>query len=175
MEDLVYEIKKYKRAKHMRLVVKPGGRVVVTMPWRLPQYLAADFVKKQYDWIVKAQEKMRTVLPVQRGGTEAEYKKHRARALVVLSARLEELNQYYNFPYKRVSIRNQKTRWGSCSRTGTISLSYRLLFLSPELQDYVLVHELCHVAEMNHSARFWGLVGKVIPNYKALRSQLHTN
>lgn len=167
-----YTIKKYKRAKYVRIVVKPGGEVVVTVPWRMPKYLVERFVQSRQEWVQSAREKMRTVQPLARKGSDAEYRQHKKQAEKELSVRLAELNALYGFAYKRVSIRNQQTRWGSCSKSGTISLSYRLLFLPPEVRDYVLVHELCHLAHMNHSSRFWQLVAQTIPNYKLLREQL---
>lgn len=93
-----------------------------------------------------------------------------ARALVV--SRLEFFNQFYGFVYQRVSIRNQRTRWGSCSRSGTLSFNVRLVMIDPTLADFVIVHELCHIAEMNHSRNFWALVERTIPDYKKRRSEL---
>lgn len=171
-EIFSYEIKRHKRARHVRISVKPGGAVVVTLPWRVPKYLADEFVQKQAEWIQKAREKMQQIEPPKRSGTTAEYKQYKKEALKVFTQRLAELNQEYQFPYKRVSIRNQKTRWGSCSKTGTLSFSYRLLLLPDQVRDYVLVHELCHVKEMNHSRRFWELVAQTVPNYRVLRSEL---
>lgn len=173
-EAFTYEVKRYKRAKHVRISVKPGGRVVVTMPWRAPKYLADEFVQKQMVWIQKAREKMVQVQPLKRSGTTEEYKKYKKEALKVFVQRLQELNARYQFSYKRVSVRNQKTRWGSCSKAGTLSFSYRLLLVPEAVRDYVLVHELCHTKEMNHSRKFWLLVSQTVPDYKALRKQLQT-
>lgn len=93
-----------------------------------------------------------------------------ARALV--HARLTYFNQFYQCEYKKVFIKNQKTRWGSCSSAGNLNFSYRIIFLSPEAQDYLIVHELCHLKEFNHSERFWKLVAQQIPNYKTLHKNL---
>jgi len=71
-----------------------------------------------------------------------------------------------------VSIRNQKTRWGSCSRQKNLSFSYRLFLLPPRFCDYVIVHELCHLKEMNHSPKFWALVARTFPDYKKLRREM---
>ena len=65
-----------------------------------------------------------------------------------------------------------KTRWGSCSKKGTLNFNYKIALLSPELRDYIIVHELCHLGEFNHSSKFWLLVEKTVPNYKTLRKQI---
>jgi predicted metal-dependent hydrolase len=93
----------------------------------------------------------------------------RRRAAEELPARLEDLAGLHGFDYDRVSIRHQRTRWGSCSPRGGISLNLRLLFLEPELIDHVLLHELCHTREMNHSKCFWTLLGKLDPDCAAHR------
>ena len=89
-----------------------------------------------------------------------------------LLARLVVLSLEHQLPYDRASIRQQRTRWGSCSRQGAISLNSKLLFLPPEVVDYVLLHELCHTRELNHSARFWTLLGGHDPDCHAHRKRL---
>lgn len=74
--------------------------------------------------------------------------------------------------YTRITIRDQKTRWGSCSSTGTLSFNYRLMYAPPRVLDYVVVHELCHLTFMNHSKDFWNLVASVLPDYKVHRTWL---
>jgi predicted metal-dependent hydrolase len=85
---------------------------------------------------------------------------------------LKRVSDETELPYASVSIRQQQTRWGSCSSRGSISLNARLLFLSPELVTYVLVHELCHTRHLNHSARFWRLVEIYLPDYRQSDRQL---
>lgn len=92
-----------------------------------------------------------------------------------LPERTIKLAQKFSFNCKRVRIRNQKTRWGSCSATGNISLNYRLIKYRKELIDYVIIHELCHLKEMNHSQKFWKLVEEIVPDYKSLKRELKTN
>jgi predicted metal-dependent hydrolase len=99
-------------------------------------------------------------------------KKQREDARTLVEARLTHFNEIYAFSYKRVAIRNQKTRWGSCSSHKNLNFHYKILFLSPELADYLIVHELCHLQEMNHGAAFWSLVSKTIPDYSARRHAL---
>jgi len=89
-----------------------------------------------------------------------------------LSRRLQHLAQIYGFKYERLQIRRQRTRWGSCSSRGTISLNVCALFLRPEVLRYLLIHELCHTQHMNHSMRFWKLVASCEPNYRELDREL---
>lgn len=99
--------------------------------------------------------------------------KHRAKSY--LPARTAALSRSYNFKFKQVRIRGQKTRWGSCSASGNISLNYRLMKYRKELIDYVIIHELCHLKELNHSKKFWMLVEKIVPDYKLLKRELKTH
>jgi|GEM_PF-1483916 len=94
------------------------------------------------------------------------YVEHKEAARTLVLARLRHFNSYYNFTYNRVSIKNQRRCWGSCSSLKNLNFSYKLLLLPPHLADYIIVHELCHLKEMNHGQAFWDLVAEVIPDYK---------
>jgi predicted metal-dependent hydrolase len=89
-----------------------------------------------------------------------------------LIARVHTIADNLNFEIGRISIRGQKTRWGSCSKTGNLSFNYNLLKFRKEVVDYVIIHELCHLKQMNHSEKFWKLVAGFSPNYKKLRKEL---
>lgn len=91
-----------------------------------------------------------------------------------LSPWLRQLGFELSLPCRRISVRGQKTRWASCSSQKDISLNYKLLFLPRPLVHYVLVHELCHTVQMNHSKDFWRLVGEKQPDYKQWKKQLKT-
>lgn len=105
-------------------------------------------------------------------GARSEYLMHREEARRLVHEKLEYWNQFYNLDYKKVFIKNTKTKWGSCSSRGNLNFSYKIVFLDPELQDYLIVHELCHLAEMNHSKNFWDLVKQQIPKAVALHKKL---
>ena len=93
-------------------------------------------------------------------------------AQIYLPAQLKTISEDLHLPFARVTIRQQKSRWGSCSRQKNISLNYKLLFLPAPIVRYVLIHELCHTQELNHAPRFWQLVHKFEPNYKFYDRQL---
>lgn len=89
-----------------------------------------------------------------------------------LLPRLDRMSRQLGLPYEALRVRSQRTRWGSCSGRGTISLNAKLLFLPPELVDHLLLHELCHTRHLNHSPRFWNLVARHEPDYKQLERRL---
>jgi putative endonuclease len=96
--------------------------------------------------------------------------KETARAVILKD--LARVNSIYNYTYNRVAIRDQKTRWGSCSKNKNLNFNYKLLYVTEEERLYVIAHELCHLAEMNHSPAFWSLVARACPDYKTLRAKL---
>lgn len=94
------------------------------------------------------------------------YLEHKEAARELVLARLAYFNDHYGFEWKRVAIRNQRRCWGSCTSLKNLNFSYKLLFLPNELADYIIVHELCHLAELNHGKQFWQLVSEKVPDYK---------
>jgi predicted metal-dependent hydrolase len=106
--------------------------------------------------------------------TAAQRKELVEQAREIVKEKVETFNQYYGFEYGKIFIKNQQTRWGSCSSRKNLNFNYRIALLPPELQDYLIVHELCHLQQMNHSKKFWDLVAEQIPGYKALNKQLKT-
>lgn len=98
--------------------------------------------------------------------------KYHAEARKILVARTMQLARLGEFPVRKVFIKHQKTRWGSCSNRGNINLNAKLIFLRQELRDYVIIHELCHLRHMNHSKNFWGEVQKYVPHAKSLQQEI---
>ncbi len=100
------------------------------------------------------------------------YTEHKEQTRKLVQARLMYFNQHYGFEWNRVAIRNQRRCWGSCSSQKNLNFSYKLLLLPSHLCDYIIVHELCHLQEMNHGPQFWSLVAETIPDYKERIKQL---
>ncbi len=98
--------------------------------------------------------------------------KKREVARTFVENRISYFNKFYNFKINRIAIKNTKTRWGSCSSKKNLNFNYKIIYLRPELADYLIVHELCHLGELNHSKRFWALVSKTIPNYTIINKEL---
>ncbi len=167
--NLEYLLKRNRKAKNIKLLIDRNSDIIVTAPSWVPKIYINAFVKRQKDWITKH---INTTKSNNSFVFEYPYKKYKEKARALIEKRVRELNVSYGFAYNKISIRNQRTRWGSCSSKKNLNFNYRLLFLPTELRDYVIVHELCHLREMNHSKRFWALVGETIPNYKELRKRL---
>ncbi len=168
-----YELKVTPRTKRLKIIIKAGGTCVVTAPRRIPLSFIERFIVQKSDWISKNVVLAKTLLPPQNlKGTQADYLAHKDAALKIVLSRLEHYNKIYGLTYKKVTVRNQKSRWGSCSKKGNLNFNYKIVHLSPAEQDYIIVHELCHLGEFNHSRNFWELVAKTIPDHAMLRRQI---
>jgi predicted metal-dependent hydrolase len=171
-----YTYKTSTRAKRLRITIKPSQEVIITIPKRMSMRTAERFVQSKESWIAK-QLHTASQKPAKNSFaklTTEDYQKHKEEARRIITERVEFFNEELNYSYKRIAIRDQSTRWGSCSSNKNLNFNYKLLFLPEALRDYVVVHELCHLQQMNHSANFWKLVEDVLPNYKALRKELKT-
>lgn len=166
-------IRRSRKARHVRITVRRDGNVTLTLPFFVSAKRGRLFLESKKEWI---REKIRNLAEqpdhiLRRGGVR-EYRESREAARRLVEERLAYFQEFYKVTWKRVSIRNQKTRWGSCSHGGSLSFNYRLISLPPHLADYVIVHELCHLSELNHSPEFWALVARTFPDYRALRREL---
>ena len=162
--------------KSLALVVKPDGTLLVRSPRLVPGDKIAAFVEQHRDWIGKKQlelaerQKIRSEVPKL---TAKELKELKDKAMNEFPERVRYFAGILRVSYGRISIRNQKTKWGSCSSKGNLNFNC-LLMLAPEfVRNYVVVHELCHRKEMNHSLRFWAEVEAVLPDYKEAKRWLH--
>jgi predicted metal-dependent hydrolase len=102
------------------------------------------------------------------------YQLYKEAARAVVHHKIAEVNEHYQFPIKKVFIKNSRTRWGSCSSRGNLNFNYKIVFLRPDLQEYLIAHELCHLGEFNHSSKFWDLVAQTVPEYKKLRKEIRS-
>lgn len=179
-----YKIKESAQARSIRISVYADKGVVVTVPakqYSFQKFILRKkveaFVKSKAGWILKTLqkfEKIRQVNPnrVVIKGSKRDYQKYKELARTLVLAKIEKFNRHYQFEFKKVTIRNQKSRWGSCSKKGNLNFNYKIVHLADELANYLVVHELCHLKEFNHGEKFWNLVGETIPDYKKLRKQL---
>jgi hypothetical protein len=156
----------------MRLTIKNDASLVVSVPWRLSEEIAMKFVREKADWILKKIDHFKNKESSLPPATRKDYLKHKELAREIAKKKLEYFNQFYGFSVGKISIRNQKTRWGSCSKDGNLSFSYRIIYLPEKLSDYIVVHELCHIGQFNHSKNFWALVEKMVPEYKKIRKEI---
>ena len=98
--------------------------------------------------------------------------KKREYARIFVENRINYFNKLYNFRINKIAIKNTSTRWGSCSSKRNLNFNYKIIYLRPQLADYLIVHELCHLGELNHSKKFWLLVKKTIPDYVRINKEL---
>ncbi|MFZ5982082.1 MAG: M48 family metallopeptidase [Patescibacteria group bacterium] len=166
--QIEYAIKKRRGVRSVRLSVYPDGFVSVSAPKWYPLYLIQKFVEEKSGWI---EAKIKN-LGFSREKDREEYLGLKERARSLVKERVEFFNRYYKFPVGRISIKNNRTSWGSASQKGNLNFNYKIVKLPEDLQDYIVVHELCHLGEMNHSQRFWNLVGKRMPDFKKRRDRL---
>ncbi|HCC83237.1 TPA: hypothetical protein DEP96_00120 [Candidatus Uhrbacteria bacterium] len=172
-DEVPYKIKRYRRSRSVRIRIDGAGEVRVSAPLRISLRMIAELVKSKMSWIEGVRQKLQLTSAKRVGeGTTAEYKQNKRVALRLVTARLAYFNAHYNLPIGKLSIRNQQSRWGSCNRIGNLSFNYRVVFLPQELQDYLVVHELCHIAEHNHGPAFWKRMQETLPKAKKLRGEL---
>lgn len=168
-----YTLKINSRSKRLRLSIHPGGSFVVTAPKNLKQSDIDDFIIKKSEWVIDGINRLSKFKDVFKfKNTKAEYAKYKEEARFLVERKVLEFNKIYNFKYNNISIKNQKTRWGSCSTKGNLNFNYKIALIPERLADYIVVHEICHLGEMNHSSDFWDLVEKGMPDYKERRREL---
>lgn len=149
--------------------VTADGAVIVRAPLYMSHQSISSFVEERSDWIEKAKLRQRRAADLARNVkalTEDEITLLTKKAKEEIPPRAEYFASVMGVSFDRITIRHQKTRWGSCSSKKTLSFNFLLMLVPPEVRDYVIVHELCHLKEMNHSKSFWKEVENIIPDYK---------
>ena len=170
-KNITYTLRRSIKARSLRISVHPGGAVHVTVPHRESDAVVDAFIRKHEAWIHAASQKMSNFKKMPVSGRK-DYLLHKEKARAFIESRVAHWNAYYGFQFNRIAIKDTKRLWGSCSRKGNLNFSYTLFFLPPELADYVVVHELCHLKEHNHGKGFWALVGTALPDFKLRRREL---
>ncbi len=171
-EDIRYNIKKSHRARRIRLTIRPNCQLTVTIPRRANLELVEKFMKDKARWIIEKLEFFRKNAVPLIGEQGGKYRQHKKMAEKFVQERLGYYNRLYGFAYGQISVKNHKRRWGSCSSKGNLNFNYRIIFLPPDLADYIIVHEMCHLKEMNHSKSFWRLIEKIFPDHQEKRKAL---
>lgn len=168
--------------KTVAIQISAEGEVTVRAPRRCSSRVIDNIVAEKRDWILKKQNEIRG-----RAGflqeqerqqpriSEAEQIRYRKLAGQVLARKVEHYARQMQVTFGRITVRDQKTRWGSCSAKGNLNFNWRLVLAPEEVLDYVVVHELAHRKEMNHSQRFWSQVENVMPDYRSRRLWLKEN
>ena len=167
------QLEKRSDARRMKLCIKSSELVRVSMPWSVSYESAIEFAKKHSQWIIKhkqvallnQQKRQERIISIPDIDIEDSIK--------FLGERLEFLAGNFGYRYNNFTIRNQRTRWGSCSSRNDISLSINIIRLPAPLVDCILLHELVHTRVKNHSKRFWNELASLIPNVKMLDKELN--
>jgi predicted metal-dependent hydrolase len=168
--DEFVEIRRSRRARRWTLTVPWGEQVVLTVPAGMADAEIEAVIAAHQDWIARERAAQAPRLRLHAGRISEADARAAARELVTMV--LDEEAPALGVGYGRVQIRDQRTRWGSCSARGTLSFNWRLALAPFEVLDYVVVHELCHLREPNHSPRFWRLVASRRPGWPRQRDWL---
>ena len=164
----------YSNRKSIGIEIKKDASIHIRAPLYARQKQVEAFIIEHKDWIFKnyenikqrmQKESLHTLTPLQERQIKLLEKRFRNAAKTYIPSRCVELQKLTGGTYQKITIRNQKTRWGSCSQTGTLSFNYRLMMADPGVIDYVIIHELCHLTYMNHSKEFWHKVESIMPDY----------
>ena len=169
----------YSKRKSVAIQIRPDGQVIVRAPYGCPRSFINSFIHQKADWIVKhsAENKQRYEKQVQLKKdrptlSDAQRRRYIETARSIFTQKAAYYARLMGVTYSRISIREQKTRWGSCSSRGTLSFNYRLIYGPAGPLDYVVVHELCHLTHMNHSKDFWNMVEHIMPDYRIYKQWL---
>ena len=155
----------YSDRRTISLVVK-DGKLIVRAPKRVQREYIDAFVQKNNIWIEKSIEKSKTNVDPLANFSRKEIEELREKARRILEGKTQYYSKIMGLKHGRITITGAKTRFGSCSSKGNISFSYRLLLYPDAAVDYVVVHELAHIRQMNHSSQFYKIIESVLPDYK---------
>ena len=176
-QKISYQIIRSSR-KTMSLEIKTDGTILVRAPLGIPKSRIQKFVEEKQEWILK------NLVKIQKRDEQREQitrlsaleRQHlQNKACVLIPRRVSYFAEKIGVSYGKITLRQQKTRWGSCSANGNLNFNWLLILAPPQVLDYVVVHELCHRKEMNHSPAFWKEVEAILPDYRGKRKWLKDN
>lgn len=165
MEKIPYRLIHSSR-KTLAIQISPEGEIIARAPMRMSVAEIERFLESKRSWIEKHLSKRPAPLPK---FTDAEIQELARQALEIIPERVKHFAPLVGVTYGNITIRNQHTRWGSCSAKGNLNFNCLLMLTPDAVIDYVVVHELCHRKEMNHSPKFWAEVERILPDYKERR------
>lgn len=161
----------YSSRRTLALTIK-DGKIIVRSPFGVDRNTIEKELYSHKDWIISHLQKQKTRSEKFDDLDEGRIKELKKQARAILTAKTEYYSKIMGLKYSRISITSAKTRFGSCNSKGNISYSWRLLFYPESAYDYVVVHELAHLVEMNHSTRFYAIIEKILPDYRERRKLL---
>lgn len=171
---VTYTLKRSTRARRLRLTIQAEGKLLVTIPTRASLEQVEHLLQQHTDWILRQQARQvaqpRQVLPAISDAVT--YRSYKQAAAELVKQYLIVLGSSVSLPLHTITIKNHRTRWGSCSKEGSLNFNYRIALLPAELAEYIIVHEVCHLFELNHSRRFWNRVAELLPDYLVRRKRL---
>lgn len=163
----------HKKWTRISLSIDDKCKITVKCGRLVPDYLLTKYLESKISWITKRIKLLKSQNPiVKHKHTKEEILKLKQISKELVENKIIFLNSKYNFKYNSIDIKTYTTKWGSCSRSGNLTFNYKISLLPEDLQDYLIVHELCHLKEFNHSNKFWDLVQISIPDYKKLSKML---
>ncbi|MBR2836234.1 MAG: M48 family metallopeptidase [Coriobacteriales bacterium] len=177
IENITIEIIRSKR-KTLAIQIKEPGKITVRAPLRASDAQIRSFIESKRDKIIKMLQDVKTKAQAKSEVTHLtsqELQELANQASKDLPERVQHYASLLGVTYGRITIRAQKTLWGSCSGKGNLNFNVLLMLAPEDVRNYVVIHELCHRKEMNHSTRFWAEVERIMPNYKEQRKWLNTN
>ena len=166
----------YSRRKSIAIQITRDGRVKVRAPYGCPSSAIDSFLAEKRHWVLTHLEEAEKTASLSGPAlSDSERRRYIELARDIFTQKTAWYAQIIGVTYNRIAIREQKTRWGSCSSKGNLNFNWRLIFAPPEVLDYVVVHELAHRKEMNHSKAFYAIVESVLPDYRKWRRWLSEN
>ncbi len=169
--DITYQWIRSRR-KTIAIQIDREGQVIVRTPYGITKRQVEEFLDEKKDWILQTRQRVEKRKTEQISISEEVRREGIERAKRIFPERTAYFAKWMGVDYGRITIREQKTRWGSCSSKGNLNFNWKLVLLAPELLDYVVVHELAHRREMNHSKNFWKIVEAELPDYRERRRRL---